>query len=120
MWHVGSLIPSDGNRKLAERESERESERERQLKVGEVVREDAARREREREQEKGLVASVMRADEGADWVEKRRRKEVEALEEGRGYSGLIGDYILEAFGAKEEDEEEGDENDGDNGGEGER
>jgi hypothetical protein len=36
-------------------------------------------------------------NEGDDWKQKRDQKEKEALEEGRGYGGLIMDQIWEVW-----------------------
>lgn len=62
-------------------------------------------RHRVQMQEDGTMKKVwIGQEEGmGDWVEKRKREEQEALEEGRGYGGLIGDYAKEAFGREKKE-----------------
>ncbi len=43
--------------------------------------------------------------ETEDWKEKRIRGEKEALEDGRGYGGLIADAVREVFGGSVERED---------------
>ncbi len=67
----------------------------------------------EEEKEGGIVERVRLSSEGEDWKAKRDKREREALEEGRGYSGLIMDQIWEVWNwgkvraeeIKEKDEE---------------
>ena len=56
-------------------------------------------------------------EEGEGWKEKRMREEREAMEEGKGYGGMIMDQIWEVWnwGKTEDDDEQG----GEQGGEGE-
>ena len=53
----------------------------------------------------GLARRLWFGSEKEDWKEKRIREEKEALEEGRGYGGLIGDAVREAFGGSVERED---------------
>ncbi|KAI4251126.1 MAG: hypothetical protein LQ352_005044 [Teloschistes flavicans] len=46
----------------------------------------------------GLVKRLWYGREGPGWKERRMKEEREALEEGRGYGGLIGDAVREVFG----------------------
>lgn len=140
LWHVGSMIPSAGNQARREREKEEREENERMetlrreakakgMSLMEMVKEDRRRgdvggrlkkqglvesvqeRETERKKEEtGLLTKVWMGSEGEDWIEDRAKKEKETLDEGRGYSGLIGDYVRDAFGYKdvEDGEEAGD------------
>lgn len=51
----------------------------------------------ERGGEKGLVGKLWMGGEEEGWKERRLREEREALEEGRGYGGLIMDQIWEVW-----------------------
>lgn len=62
-------------------------------------REVAAQRQKPR----GLVKRMWMGDEPDDWVEKRKMREREALEEGKGYGGLIAEQVKEVWGAKDEE-----------------
>ena len=53
--------------------------------------------EKEKEKERGLVEKIWMGSEGEDWKAKRDQREKEALEEGRGYGGLIMDQIWEVW-----------------------
>jgi hypothetical protein len=53
--------------------------------------------ERKRVEEKSVLKKVWYGQEGADWKAKRDQREKEALEDGRGYSGLIMDQIWEVW-----------------------
>lgn len=53
--------------------------------------------------EEGIMKRVWMGGEDKEWVEKRKLEEKEALEEGRGYGGLISDHFKDAF-AKERKE----------------
>lgn len=63
--------------------------------------------------ERGIIEKVWMGGEGDDWKAKRDQREREALEEGRGYGGLIIDQIWEVWNwgkdkvedVKEKDEE---------------
>lgn len=76
------------------------------------------RRMREEEEdgdrkEQGILQRVWMGGEGVEWKAKRNAREKEALEEGKGYSGLIKDQIWEVWNwgkdkveeVKEKDEE---------------
>ncbi|KAL8899168.1 MAG: hypothetical protein Q9192_001706 [Flavoplaca navasiana] len=71
--------------------------------------EDLKQRLREREREEtgvaGLAKRLWYGSEREDWKEKRIKEEKEALEEGRGYGGLIGDAVREVFGGSVERED---------------
>ncbi len=72
------------------------------------VEEEVARKEIEEKErrERGLLEKVWMGDEGADWKAKRDQREREALEDGRGYGGLIMDQIYEVWGWGKEKAEE--------------
>ena len=53
----------------------------------------------------GLARRLWYGPENTDWKERRIREEKEALEEGRGYGGLIGDAVREVFGGAVERED---------------
>jgi len=56
--------------------------------------------------ERGVLEKVWMGGEGDDWKAKRDAKEKEALEEGKGYGGLIMDQIWEVWnGGKEKVEQ---------------
>ncbi|KAH7305711.1 hypothetical protein BKA65DRAFT_199616 [Rhexocercosporidium sp. MPI-PUGE-AT-0058] len=55
------------------------------------------RRKENEEKERGLLEKVWMGNEGSDWKAKRDQKEKEALDEGRGYGGLIMDQIWEVW-----------------------
>ncbi|KAH9223033.1 hypothetical protein DL95DRAFT_124723 [Leptodontidium sp. 2 PMI_412] len=57
----------------------------------------AVRRKNTEEKQRGLLEKVWMGNEGADWKAKRDQKEKEALDEGRGYGGLIMDQIWEVW-----------------------
>lgn len=69
--------------------------------VRERLRRERALREGEGnadgEKEKGLVGRLWMGTEDEGWKERRLREEREALEEGRGYGGLIMDQIWEVW-----------------------
>ncbi|KAI4233837.1 MAG: hypothetical protein L6R40_006963 [Gallowayella cf. fulva] len=62
-------------------------------------------RQREEGGVTGLARRLWYGSETSDWKEKRIREEKEALEEGRGYGGLIGDAVREVFGGSVERED---------------
>lgn len=83
-------------------------EERRRMNNADAVAVDAVGEKRER----GVMGKLWMGDEGEDWKRKRDEKEKEALEEGRGYGGLIMDQIWEVWnwGKKEaEDVKEKDE-----------
>ncbi|KAG4414772.1 hypothetical protein IFR04_012085 [Cadophora malorum] len=55
------------------------------------------RRKEAEHKERGLLEKVWMGREGPDWKAKRDLKEKEALDEGRGYGGLIMDQIWEVW-----------------------
>lgn len=65
-----------------------------ELKKVEEQRGEKAEKER---RERGLLKKVWMGDEGDDWKAKRDQREREALEDGRGYGGLIIDQIYEVW-----------------------
>ena len=133
MWHVASRLPSQGNYERRDREARaldraqreekirravsegRMAQEEGKLRLAHVVRDidDEKRKEKEakekRARERGPIGRFWIGSEGEDWVEKRRRKEEKAFEEGKGYGGLMWDQIVEAFGFKLEDDDDDDE-----------
>lgn len=89
LWHLGNHIPSARNAQRME----------------EMRRQAAERGAEIKDRPRGIIKSIWMAGEGDDWVEQRAKKEREALEEGRGYGGLIMDQLKDAFktGASEEE-----------------
>ncbi|KAI9716359.1 MAG: hypothetical protein M1812_005426 [Candelaria pacifica] len=67
-------------------------------------------KEREEERKKGVVQKIWMGSEEEGWKERRLREEQEALDEGRGYGGLIIDQIWEVWnwGRKSDDDDDGD------------
>ncbi|KAL8715624.1 MAG: hypothetical protein Q9225_006375 [Loekoesia sp. 1 TL-2023] len=59
---------------------------------------DLLKREKEETGVAGLARKLWYGSETEGWKERRIREEKEALEEGRGYGGLIADAVREAFG----------------------
>ncbi|KAL8696448.1 MAG: hypothetical protein Q9201_007655 [Fulgogasparrea decipioides] len=53
----------------------------------------------------GLLRKLWYGNETEGWQKRRIEEEMEALEEGRGYGGLIGDAVREVFGGKVERED---------------
>lgn len=62
-----------------------------------VLEELEAQKAERAEKERGLIEKVWLGGEGSDWKAKRDQREREALEEGRGYGGLIMDQIWEVW-----------------------
>ena len=60
----------------------------------------------QQKKDRGLLEKVWMGGEPDDWKAKRDQKEKEALEEGRGYGGLIMDQIYEVWGWGKEKTEE--------------
>lgn len=63
----------------------------------------------EREEQGGVAGMARRLWMGKEqpgWQERRLREDQEKLEEGESYAGLIGNAIMEAFGAAKETEED--------------
>ena len=86
--------------------------------VGKMLGEDGSKilgevqRMEEEQKKRGLVERVWMGNEGEDWKAKRDQREKEALEEGRGYGGLIMDQVWEVWnwgGKKMEEVKEKDE-----------
>ncbi|KAI9052172.1 hypothetical protein LZ554_003534 [Drepanopeziza brunnea f. sp. 'monogermtubi'] len=73
---------------------EKERRREEEGREGKGERERGREMERER-RERGLLGKVWLGGEGEDWKAKRDAREKAALEEGKGYGGLIMDQIWE-------------------------
>ena len=75
-----------------------------------LEKEDEGRKGLDDEGKKGLVEKVWMGGEREGWRERRIREEKEAIEEGRGYGGLIMDQIWEVWnwGKKSDGEEEED------------
>ncbi|KAL9599005.1 MAG: hypothetical protein Q9219_004119 [cf. Caloplaca sp. 3 TL-2023] len=69
------------------------------------ARAELLRRESEEAGVKGLARKLWFGSETEGWKERRIREEKEALEEGRGYGGLIGDAMRDAFGGAVEKED---------------
>jgi hypothetical protein len=51
----------------------------------------------EGKEDRGTLQKIWYGQEGPDWKKKRDEKEKEALEEGKGYGGLIADQIWEVW-----------------------
>ena len=90
------------------------AEKEKKEKVESKVLDEVRRtKEEEERRERGIIEKVWLGGEGDDWKAKRDKREREALEEGRGYGGLIMDQIWEVWSwgkdkvedVKEKDEE---------------
>jgi hypothetical protein len=60
-------------------------------------------------QEKGVAQRVWMGGEEEGWMEKRLRKEKEALEEGKGYGDLIYEHIWEVWNWGKKVDEDDDE-----------
>ena len=54
-------------------------------------------KEQKEKEDRGLLEKVWMGSEGEDWKEKRDQREKEALEEGKGYGGMIMDQIWEVW-----------------------
>lgn len=99
LWHIGSRIPSEGNRRRLEEERRRREES--SSFDGGAGDGDGRNRGGLAQQagERGMLKRFWMGGESDDWVQERARKEKEALEEGgKGYGGLIMDSVREAFG----------------------
>ncbi|KAI4137756.1 MAG: hypothetical protein L6R39_007116, partial [Caloplaca ligustica] len=69
------------------------------------AKEKLLKRQREERGVAGLARKLWYGSEGEGWKERRIREEREALEEGRGYGGLIGDAIRDVVGGSVERED---------------
>ncbi|KAL9092002.1 MAG: hypothetical protein Q9159_001147 [Coniocarpon cinnabarinum] len=111
-WHIGSRIPSQGNaERRAREEAERRNREEGKPQLGQMVRENEERiaeDRRKKRDDRGFVKKVWMGRESDDWVQERKRREEEALDEGRGYGGLIVDYITEGLGLKSDHDDDDD------------
>lgn len=58
---------------------------------------EGAPKEKRDGEERGVLKKVWYGQEGEDWKVKRDQREKQALEEGRGYGGLIMDQIWEVW-----------------------
>lgn len=71
---------------------------------------DLGKRKSDEREEPGGVAGMARrlwmGKEQPGWQKRRLREHQEKLQEGESYAGLIGDTIMEAFGAAKETEED--------------
>ena len=84
-----------------------------QRELGNLVDEEKGRRSgvlaeirRKDEEAKGVLEKMWLGGEGEDWKKKRDEREKEALEDGRGYGGLIMDQIWEVWSwGKDKNEE---------------
>jgi hypothetical protein len=73
-------------------------EKEKLEKVESKVLDEVRRtKEEDERKERGVLEKVWLGGEGDDWKAKRDKREREALEEGRGYGGLIMDQIWEVW-----------------------
>ena len=79
----------------------------------ELAERSRAEKEQKEKEDRGLLEKVWMGSEGEDWKAERDQREKEALEDGRGYGGLIMDQIWEVWNwgqkkteeIKEKDEE---------------
>ncbi|CEJ58211.1 hypothetical protein PMG11_06877 [Penicillium brasilianum] len=88
----------------------REAEAEIKAKAG-AVGEELEKLKARQMQEKGIASRVWMGGEDEGWMEKRLRKEKEALEEGKGYGDLIYEHVWEVWnwGKKVDEDEDEDE-----------
>ncbi|CAL3969066.1 unnamed protein product [Diplocarpon coronariae] len=86
---------AEGINKVLEAVRRREAVKRREL---EAKQEESKQKVEETVKEDGLLRKVWLGAEGPDWKAKRDKREKEALEEGRGYGGLIMDQIYEVWG----------------------
>jgi hypothetical protein len=84
----------------------REAEAESKAKASSVS-DELERLKARQMQEKGIAQRVWMGGEEEGWMEKRLRKEKEALEEGKGYGDLIYEHVWEVWNwGKKVDEDE--------------
>lgn len=86
LWHVGNALPS-----VQKKDRIKEVQDQEQRLASSIHTKQA----------RGFWRKLWMGNEGDDWVLERAKKEREALEDGRGYSGLIGEHIMQAFGYSE-------------------
>lgn len=90
-----------GRRELLEARRMEDVER----KAG-VLDEILKEKERKEAEKKGLLEKIWMGSEGEDWKAKRDQREKEAIQEGRGYGGLIIDQIWDVWNwGKDKNEE---------------
>ncbi|KLJ11851.1 hypothetical protein EMPG_12998 [Blastomyces silverae] len=87
--------------------------RDAEIREGKIVGEELERLKRRQEEEKkkelNIVKKVWMGGEREGWKERRRREELEALEEGKGYGDLIKDHIWDVITWGRKDDEPGEE-----------
>jgi hypothetical protein len=76
------------------------------LSSDEALGEDGRRRKAMDEESSNPVKKIWMGEEKEGWKEKRLREEQEALDDGRGYGGLIMDQIKEVWYGSEKKMEE--------------
>ncbi|KAJ5488685.1 hypothetical protein N7539_003575 [Penicillium diatomitis] len=110
--HILRELPSD---RAEEIHARLRAAREAQLREAELsakkgsVSEEVEKLKARQLQEQGVVSRVWLGGEEEGWMEKRLRKEKEALEEGKGYGDLIYEHIWEVWNwGKKVDEDEDD------------
>ncbi|KAE9373942.1 hypothetical protein N431DRAFT_439033 [Stipitochalara longipes BDJ] len=72
----------------------------------ELAERSRVEKEKKEKEDRGLLEKVWMGSEGEDWKAKRDQREKEALEEGKGYGGLIVDQIWEVWNWGREKTEE--------------
>ncbi|KAI9671446.1 MAG: hypothetical protein M1831_004355 [Alyxoria varia] len=94
-----------------ERKSLEQMVKERVEEEREMARKDKLTQKKN--EKRGIMKKVWMGGEDDDWIDRRKEKENRALDEGKGYSGLIMDYVKEGLGLQKpeeyEDDEEGEE-----------
>lgn len=81
--------------------------RQRERREAALLLEEQRRLRDEREKARGPLEKLWVGNEKENWREERRKKEEEALAEGKGYGDLILEHIKEAFGSKKNDVDKG-------------
>ena len=64
------------------------------------VEQRKAKEHERRRKEQGVLGRLWMGGENENWREERAKKEKEALDDGRGYQGLIMDQIWEVWNGK--------------------
>ncbi|EEQ84440.1 uncharacterized protein BDCG_01245 [Blastomyces dermatitidis ER-3] len=85
--------------------------RDAEIREGKIVGEELERlkRRQEKEKEMNIVKKVWMGGEREGWKERRRREELKALEEGKGYGDLIKEHIWDVINWGQKDDEAGEE-----------
>ncbi|OAT06588.1 hypothetical protein BDBG_02774 [Blastomyces gilchristii SLH14081] len=85
--------------------------RDAEIREGKIVGEELERlkRRQEKEKEMNIVKKVWMGGEREGWKERRRREELKALEEGKGYGDLIKEHIWDVITWGQKDDEAGEE-----------